>query len=652
MPTLVAALRARLPRQAVTAACLLLAAVLLLPGIRNPMEHRLQALLLAGAGWSDQSPATPITVVAIDEASIDTLGPWPWPREVWAELLDRLRAHHRPTVIGLDVVFPPDPRQDSGNLEFSRSLAAQLSVLGQLLISEPGVRGLPRWTTVLTDATGNAVPATLDPESYQRDRMPGILGSEPVLVRIPAVDVGHINARIDPDGVMRRVPGVLCADFSLDTCSPSFVQAIIQQLTGVTYWEVRRGSWTGPAWELIPGDFSTLALPADTNLQLIIPWRHPSGLRRVSAADIWESRLPPGLLDQEIVLFGGVSIGLGDIATSPLGQTVPGVEVHAQVLREWLQRALPFEPRYGAPLAWAWIVLTALALAFTANRLWWLLAVVATTTLLPLIWAAVAWSTRSALVPAAGPAAFALAAGALLLVRCVLVQHQRVAQRAVGYLPYPLRRLLQQPQHQVPRETGWGTILVADILGYTRQSRSLPLDKLAQWCDLGMDHVVHHATAHGAMLDNVAGDGALLIWREGTPEQQARAALDSVRAILSTLPALNEKLHALGLPPIAIGFGLHAGPYLLGTFGSGQKRYTVVSEAANLAAHIERQTRYYPWPVLVSETVARLVPSLTTNQVATLPAPDGSSMGLHTLADEPDNLWPKGLVAKTASTST
>ncbi len=629
--------------------CLLAAAALLLPGIRSSLENRLYAALLASAGRFITPTTTPITIVAIDEASIDALGPWPWPRATWAELLDRLRVNHRPTVIALDVVFPPDPRQHDGNAEFARSLSTQLSVIGQLLITEPGVRGRPTWSIVTTLDTDGDAPDLLDVESFPHGRLPGILASESVLVSAPSVDVGHINAQIDADGIMRHAPTVLCADITSETCTVSFVQAAIQQLTGARYWQIRPGRWSEARWVLIPGDLTPLAIPVDDNLRAIIPWRHPSGLRHVSAADIWHNRLTPGLLDQDILLFGGVSIGLGDIATTPLGRTVPGVEVHGQLLRSWLQGSLPFVPRYAVPLAWAYIALLTLLFVCTANRWRTLLALTVAGSILPLAWAVSAWVSQHALVPAAGPAAFALLAGSLLVVRCLLNQHRNMARRAISYLPPPLRRLLETPNGDVPSETGWGTIMVADILGYTRQSHRLSLDELAQWSELGMEHVVRHATARGAMLDNVAGDGALLIWREGTKQQQARAALDCVRTILATLPNLNKRLEQMGLPPLAIGFGLHAGDYLLASLGTGQKRYTVVSEAANLAAHIERQTRRHPWPVLLSETLARLSPASTTRQVAYLSSSGGEALALYTLADEPDNRWP---VAPTVSTAT
>ena len=47
-----------------------------------------------------------ITVVDINEASLDELGPWPWPRERIADLVETLFSTYHAKVVGLDIVFP------------------------------------------------------------------------------------------------------------------------------------------------------------------------------------------------------------------------------------------------------------------------------------------------------------------------------------------------------------------------------------------------------------------------------------------------------------------------------------------------------------------------------------------------------------------
>lgn len=609
-----------------------LAALLFLPPTQQAIEQRLQATWLNVA--QHRAPlASPITLVAIDEAAIDRLGPWPWPRDTWAQLLERLRQQQQPALIALDVVFPADPAQAEGNRRFAQALAHGPSAIGQLLLPEPGLRGQVQWTALTLDGPTGAPPPTAQQADFA-----GGLGNAAELTA--ASRVGHINARIDPDGRMRHLPIVLCLQPALQRCSISLFAAMAEQLTQAGDWVLRRGAWWEAPWTLHPRHLPELGIPLTADLMSVIPWRHPAGLRYVSAADLWEGTVPAGALDHQILLFGGVSLGLGDIATSPLRQTVPGMEVHGQLLRDWLASRLPFEPRGGNVLAGLLGLLVAVTLVRQARRpaRLWLIGVAGPTVLLG--FGALAWWYQHALWPVGTPAVFTGIATTLLLLRHALQERRDILARVEPYLPAPLRRLLLNHATRIPDETGWGTVMVADILGYTRQSRHLPLTQLATWCDLGIDHIIQHAQAQGAMLDTVAGDGALLLWRQGTDTEQAQAACAAAQAILDNLPALNRRLTELGLPELAIGIGLHAGPYLLGSLGRGQKRYTVVSEAANLAAHIERETRHHPWALLMSKTVAQALPRSRSRQVAELVQDQGRTLALYTLVHVPAYHWP------------
>lgn len=613
------------------AVALSMGSVVFVDPVRDGLENRLQAIVMGLDARLESGKSGPITILAIDEEAVDVLGTWPWPRSVWAELIDRLRATHTPQLIAIDAVFPPTPDQPEGNTLFAAALGRQPAVVGQLMLHDDTLRGAAPWQTI-----GVAANAGFPPRAAVQ--FIGALGSEPGLVR--AAHAGHINALVDADGAMRRVPTLLCDDGVPPACAPSFVQAMISALTSTREWSIRRGDWDEAEWMLVPARMDSLALPLDDSLALIVPWQTSGALRYASVARAWQGELAPGALDQRVVLIGGVSLGLGDYVLSPLYETVPGVEVHAHTLHAWLDGGLPYEPRYANPLMLAFAALTAAALLANLQRLRRLAAITVAGVVLPIIGATVAWRTADVWWPAAAPATFILFAGAILMLSEVLSERTRLRERFEAYLPAPLRRLIDKPDAEVPNETGWGTVMVADILGYTAQSHRLSMDQLAHWCGAGIDHVVNEAQSHGAMLDNVAGDGALLLWRTGTDVEQARSACEAAHAILEGLADVNAELAQSGLPPVAIGIGIHAGPYLLGSFGGEHKRYTVVSEVANLAAHIERETRRHPWPVLISRTVAKALPNKSTFVAGSMLGSDQRTMLLFTLANLPDVDWP------------
>src|SRR5262245_3147503 len=53
--------------------------------------------------------AQPVVIVDIDEASLNSLGQWPWPRSLVAKLVDQITAAGA-AAIGFDVVFPEPDR--------------------------------------------------------------------------------------------------------------------------------------------------------------------------------------------------------------------------------------------------------------------------------------------------------------------------------------------------------------------------------------------------------------------------------------------------------------------------------------------------------------------------------------------------------------
>lgn len=74
--------------------------------------------------------------------------------------------------------------------------------------------------------------------------------------------------------------------------------------------------------------------------------------------------------------------------------------------------------------------------------------------------------------------------------------------------------------------------------------------------------------------------------------------------MLKQLNAYNKHRQSKGDQPINIGIGLHTGLLMLGTVG-GQSRMdgTVISDAVNLTARIEKMSKLYGAPLIISEQI-------------------------------------------------
>ena len=77
-------------------------------------------------------------------------------------------------------------------------------------------------------------------------------------------------------------------------------------------------------------------MPTDRNGQLWVHFAPHDTARYVSAIDVLEGRVAADRVSRRLVLIGTSAAGLLDLKTTPNDPTMPGVEIHAQVLESIL----------------------------------------------------------------------------------------------------------------------------------------------------------------------------------------------------------------------------------------------------------------------------------------------------------------------------
>ena len=88
-------------------------------------------------------------------------------------------------------------------------------------------------------------------------------------------------------------------------------------------------------------------MPTDRNGQLWVHFAPHDPARYVSAVDVLEGRVPADRVAQRLVLIGTSAAGLLDLKTTPNDPTMPGVEIHAQVLESILSNSVLSQPNYA-----------------------------------------------------------------------------------------------------------------------------------------------------------------------------------------------------------------------------------------------------------------------------------------------------------------
>ncbi|HET9470864.1 MAG TPA: CHASE2 domain-containing protein, partial [Usitatibacter sp.] len=303
--------------------------------------------------------SAPAAIVAIDEEALRRYGQWPWPRTRVAELVERIAEAH-PAAIAFDFFFAePDrlsPEAVAASLaplppEAERALAALPSNdarFAAALRGRPAVLGI-----VAEDAPDARFP-------HPPRAAPMVLagGLEPALGEfgghlgnIPAIDAaargrGLLNTG-PPDQVVRELPIV------------ARVQGVLVPTLAIEALRVASGS--AMRLEPAPGGLLRLrvagvAVPMQADGGAWLRFSPHDAARFVSAADVLAGRFDHERLEGKVVMIGVAGAGLIDMKTTPLGEMVPGIEIHAQLVENVFDGVSLLRPSW-APWAEAALLL-------------------------------------------------------------------------------------------------------------------------------------------------------------------------------------------------------------------------------------------------------------------------------------------------------
>lgn len=145
-------------------------------------------------------------------------------------------------------------------------------------------------------------------------------------------------------------------------------------------------------------------------------------------------------------------------------------------------------------------------------------------------------------------------------------------------------------------------MLFADLEGFTALAERLPPQAVVALLNEYYAAMAKVLDRHEGRLDQVMGDGMLVVWEAPPPEgprKAARAAL-SMQAELAKLQArwLSE-----GKLPLKARMGLASGRVVVGMIGPpGRQVRTVVGDAVNTAARLEALNKLHHTDVIAAES--------------------------------------------------
>jgi len=505
---------------------------------------------------------------------------WPWSREVYGLVLERLVLAGAKVVI-FDLTFPTATEEDAAfRLALDRN--KDRVVIGSNFVSATS----PGFSTLHTSPPETLVPQT-----------------------VPVDDrVAFVNFWPDSDDVVRsaqfRVTSEVVQGSAPLQNSEIFLSLAARGLTKAGYASSippgltdRPFRFTAPAGEGFP----------------------PRSLFEIFIPEYWNQNYGSGeFFRGKIVLVGGEGNWQHDEHATPFG-SMPGPEIHLNAINAALQGEFIRDVSPGLAAA-----LTALAgalaigLTLSVRSPWYRLVALA------MMDGGAAWATlflfnhASIHVPLVAPMMelnLTVLLGLISDLAWERVEKNRVRRTLEKYVSKNVvRELLDDPKAYAQSLGGVVrpvSVLFSDIRGYSIVSARTDPQALVSQLNEYLTAMVECVFRFGGTLDKFIGDAVMAVWGNTRSEGVRNDAANAVRAALAMrteLERLNAEWTKRGLPQLRIGVAINHGEVVVGNIGSPQRmEFTVIGDAVNVTWKLQELTKNLDADLIVGENVYALV---------------------------------------------
>ena len=285
-----------------------------------------------------------VVIIDIDEKSLGKFGQFPWNRIVFAEILDKINESN-PKAIGFDIFFTEKDKQSPDAIIKSYGLIpADIAELQNLKSPDNIFAEKLKESKSIIAVLGSNVPSHSNYDRKAKARFlskggepkqftysyPYSIGSLEVLEK-NVKGLGSISFLDQLDGIIRSLPLI--------------VQFNKKMYPTMGLEMVRVGSKQKNIYvELNEVGIQRISarphkIDSDPNGIIWIKYKKSDKNQYISAGDVYDGKFQTDFFKDKYVLIGASAQGLFDLVKTPLGVTIPGVEVHANVIENILDQS-------------------------------------------------------------------------------------------------------------------------------------------------------------------------------------------------------------------------------------------------------------------------------------------------------------------------
>jgi adenylate cyclase len=516
-----------------------------------------------------------IYTVNIDEDTITKYGQYPFPRDVYAKIIEDLYKRNAGLVV-FNVLLSEEDRFGK-----DRVLAETMNKFPVILPNTPENKNknTPRKpSTVVIGAE----------HSHMITQYAGIMANVPVL-ESRAVGTGTIHTEEENDNVVRRMPLVIAVD---GVVYPSIAMEALRVAAGDSTTQIK----------LFEGGVEKMRIPkfgpvaTDEKGRVWIDWSQRS--KSASAVNL------PKDFAGAVVIVGVAATGLGNPVPTPVQGTWPQ-DVQAAVLGTMINGVTIQRPDYAEGVEILALLGIGILLIFLSR--WTYVGIGATVVTIGAIVPGTIYAFNNWLVLAD---ATAITFGLIIVaLHCYgvkfiseFLQKQAIKKQFAGYCSPEVVRLLQENPDLIKKGIKKDvSVMFSDLRGFTPIGEYF--DKpgnggpqgLAKYMNGYMDAITIPIIDANGMVLKYVGDASMHI--HGAPLDDDQHAHTIVRVGLEMLDRVDEYtkiMEAKGLPPAAMGWGCNTGDGYIGEMGSTARHgYDILGDMVSTAARLEARCKAY-----------------------------------------------------------
>ena len=285
-----------------------------------------------------------VIIIDIDEKSLSKFGQFPWNRSIFAKIIENVDSTN-PKAIGFDVFFSEKDKQSPEEIIKSYNILAN-DVINYLINikghDERFRQQLENSKSVLAVLGSNVsshgsydrkakarfLSKGGDPNQFTYN-YPYSIGSLEKLEK-SAKGLGSISFLDQTDGIIRSLPLIVRFNKKI---YPTMGLEMVRVGENQKNLYVELDEVGVKRISVRPHKVLT-----DPNGILWIRYKESQKQQYISASSVFEGKFDKSRFENKFVLIGASAQGLFDLVKTPLGVTIPGVEVHANVIENILDQ--------------------------------------------------------------------------------------------------------------------------------------------------------------------------------------------------------------------------------------------------------------------------------------------------------------------------